>query len=206
MARTPKVPDRGDVDGNGEGDAGLFKRALADTVPLKKKPKERANAAAPAQTPAEPSRRNPVEDRAKARLAQVAKLPKGAGARPANTAAPVRPLELGDTAGVDRRTADRFKRGRMEIDGRLDLHGLYQEEAHTALVGFIQRSAREGKRCVVVITGKGRVSEGGGVLRREVPRWLNQPELRSLVLSIARAQVGHGGDGAIYVLLKRQRG
>lgn len=112
-------------------------------------------------------------------------------------------LKAGNTAGIDRRTADRFQRGRMDIQGRLDLHGMTQEQAHGALNRFIESSAAQGRRCVLVITGKG--TRGEGVLRRAVPHWLGDARLRPLILSYNNAQPQHGGSGAIYVLLRRRR-
>ncbi|WP_337996403.1 Smr/MutS family protein [Oleispirillum naphthae] len=115
-------------------------------------------------------------------------------------------LTHGSTAGVDKRTAERFKKGDMEIEARIDLHGLTREAAHIALTRFIQGSAAARRRMVLVITGKGRQSgEGEGILRAEVPRWLNEPALRPLVLSFSYAQPRHGGEGALYVFLKRER-
>jgi DNA-nicking Smr family endonuclease len=99
----------------------------------------------------------------------------------------------------------------MAIDGRLDLHGLTQAEAHDRLSGFVKAAQARGKRVLLVITGKGykapNSQHGGesGVLRRAVPRWLNAPDLRPLVLAIHAAQPRHGGEGALYVLLKRNR-
>ena len=107
--------------------------------------------------------------------------------------------------GLDKRSARRLKRGLRAIEARLDLHGLRQEEAHRALTSFIAGSYEAGKRCVLVITGKGRVSEGGGVLRTNVPRWLNQAPNRMRILSFTHATPADGGTGALYVLLKRQR-
>ncbi len=114
-------------------------------------------------------------------------------------------ISQGNAPGLDKRSAQRLKRGRMEIEARLDLHGLRQEEAHRELKSFISRSHIAGKRCVLVITGKGQVSEGGGVLRTNVPRWLNEAPNRTKVLSFSYATRADGGTGALYVLLKRQR-
>ncbi len=111
----------------------------------------------------------------------------------------------GDAPGLDKRSAQRLKRGQMEIEARLDLHGLRQEEAHRALTSFIAETYSAGKRCILVITGKGQISEGGGVLRTNVPRWLNQAPNRARVLSFTHATPTDGGTGALYVLLKRQR-
>lgn len=112
-------------------------------------------------------------------------------------------LAHGHSPGVDHRTAQRFKRGRMDIDGRIDLHGMGQEAAHIALIRFISGSASAGLRCVLVITGQG--ERGQGVLKKMVPRWLNDETLRPMVLSFSQAQVEHGGYGALYVLLRRNR-
>ncbi len=113
------------------------------------------------------------------------------------------PLTLGLAAGVDRRTDTRLRRGQVAVDGRIDLHGMTQETAHRALAAFLHRCSAEGKRCILVITGKGNVSEGGGVLRRAVPQWLAEAPLRRLVVTLHQAHPRHGGDGALYVLLRR---
>ena len=76
----------------------------------------------------------------------------------------------GDIDGLDRRTGQRFKRGQLPVEARLDLHGLTQVEAHRALDGFLSRQYTAGKRCVIVVTGKGVGKDGGGVLRVAVPR------------------------------------
>lgn len=112
-------------------------------------------------------------------------------------------LSHGLTPGLDRRTADRMKKGEMEIDGALDLHGLSQDLAHTQLSAFIVRSHEIGRRCLLVITGKGR--DGAGILRAQVPRWLNQSPLRERILGFSHARPQHGGQGALYVLIRRRR-
>lgn len=114
-------------------------------------------------------------------------------------------LSHGTTAGIDKRTAERFKKGEMEVQGRLDLHGMTREAAHGALRRFLADCAARQRRFVIVVTGKGLRSEGNGILRSEVPRWLNEPELRTLILSFTYAQPRDGGQGALYVLLKRDR-
>ena len=106
-------------------------------------------------------------------------------------------------AGIDRANAERLKRGKHNIDARLDLHGMTQGEAHRVLASFIRGARAEGKRCVLVITGRGRM--GGGVLREAVPRWLDEPEFRPHLLAIATAQPQDGGAGALYVMLRRTR-
>ena len=87
----------------------------------------------------------------------------------------------------------------------MDLHGMTQDQAHRALNAFIDASSHAGRRCVLVITGKGSMKDGGGVIRRELPSWLNAPGNRARVLGFAGAQPTDGGGGAFYVLLKRRR-
>ncbi|MGE0725824.1 MAG: Smr/MutS family protein, partial [Alphaproteobacteria bacterium] len=92
------------------------------------------------------------------------------------------------------------------VEARLDLHGMTQAEAHAALDAFLDGSARRGRRSVLVVTGRGgRGSEGPGVLRRMVPRWLNEPANRERLLAFAEAQPKDGGAGALYLLLRRRR-
>jgi DNA-nicking Smr family endonuclease len=132
-------------------------------------------------------------------------------AKPAPPPAPARvvarpaPLALGATADMDKRTAQRFTRGEMNIDGRIDLHGLTLDQAHGALTSFIRGASARGARCVVVVTGKGK-DQSVGKIRREVPLWLNQASMRPMILAISQARPRQGGTGALYVLLKRKRG
>lgn len=112
-------------------------------------------------------------------------------------------------AGIDRRTADRLRRGKLPIEGVLDLHGLRQDEAQIQLTDFLTRAHRSGRRCVLVITGKGQrgdsAHEGGGILRRMLPMWLARAPLADKILLHSPAQPKDGGSGAFYILLRRQR-
>ncbi len=110
-------------------------------------------------------------------------------------------------APLGRRERAQLSRGRKEIDARIDLHGMTQTRAHRALFGFLQRAQGAGFTFVLVITGKGKVGAESerGVLRRQVPQWLNLPEFRSLVVGYEEAHVGHGGEGALYVRVRRSR-
>ncbi|MBV8737118.1 MAG: Smr/MutS family protein [Alphaproteobacteria bacterium] len=112
---------------------------------------------------------------------------------------------IGHFSGIDRANAERLKRGLRPIEAELDLHGLTQAEAHRRLVEFVEACYRDGRRCVLVITGRGLGPDGPGVLKRAVPRWLGEAGLRRRVLAIATAQPRHGGAGALYLLLRRQR-
>ena len=120
---------------------------------------------------------------------------------------PQRPHALahGIAVGIDKRQAERFKRGKTPIEGRIDLHGRTQQEAHDDLHHFLARAHASGKRMVLVITGKGITGAKSGVLRENVPRWLNEPTLRRHVLAFDYAEPQHGGQGALYVLLKRKK-
>lgn len=114
-------------------------------------------------------------------------------------------LTHGSRADIDRRKAERLSRGKLPIEATLDLHGLRQAEAHRRLEQFLAESQAAGKRCVLIVTGKGLHKEEGGVLRANVPRWLNEAPNRARVLSFDYAQQKHGGTGALYVLLRRRR-
>ncbi len=129
-------------------------------------------------------------------------------------------------ADFDRKAVRRIRSGRIEIEARIDLHGMRQDEAHSTLRSFLLGCQVRGIRWVLVITGKGRPSRPGdghesdsgrgrtdppwwgderGVLKRNVPRWLTEPELRSIVVSYTTASIGHGGEGALYVHLRGRR-
>ena len=136
----------------------------------------------------------------------------------AKTAAPPRPVPLDKTPRVlkpdvprlvslGRRERSRLSRGRNDIDARLDLHGMTQTRAHHALFGFLQRAHHDGLTFVLVITGKGKMGAESerGVLRRQVPQWLSLPEFRALVVGFEEAHIGHGGEGALYVRIRRSR-
>lgn len=113
---------------------------------------------------------------------------------------------------MDSKSFGRLKRGKLNPEARIDLHGMKQAEAHPALIGFILRSQAEGKRLVLVITGKGRARDEApplparqGVLRHNVPQWLRMAPVGHHVLQIAPAHIRHGGEGAFYVYLRRSR-
>jgi DNA-nicking Smr family endonuclease len=101
----------------------------------------------------------------------------------------------------------RVARGKEALDGRLDLHGLTQSEAHATLLRFLRAASTRGARLVLVITGKGaRAGDSErGVLRRQVPHWLGLPEFRALVVGFEDAHIAHGGEGALYVRVRRSK-
>lgn len=111
---------------------------------------------------------------------------------------------------MDKKAFGRLKRGKMVPEAKIDLHGMTQERAHPALIGFILRAHSDGKRLVLVVTGKGKskpddgpIPVRRGVLKHNVPQWLAMAPLRPLVLQVAEAHISHGGSGAYYVYLRR---
>ncbi len=106
---------------------------------------------------------------------------------------------------IEQPVVRKLARGRLPIDGRIDLHGLTQSEAHNLLWGFLARAHERGLRHVLVITGKGTSRGGAGVLKRHVPEWLTKPEFRFLISGYEDAARGHGGEGALYIRLRRIR-
>jgi DNA-nicking Smr family endonuclease len=102
---------------------------------------------------------------------------------------------------IEPNRARRIVIGREPIGARLDLHGLDQDRARDALEAFVVQAQRQGCRAVLVITGQGR--QGSGVLRRRAPDWLAGPRLRGIVAGVSVADRRHGGEGALYVALKR---
>jgi DNA-nicking Smr family endonuclease len=173
----------------------LWESVAKQTKPLRKKPRVS----------------RPHADSPDAEIAPAAKP--AASPRPLSSAKVSRAPKLDlppaapPLAPIGRRERSQLSRGRKEIDARLDLHGMTQTRAHRALSGFLQRAHSEGLTFVLVITGKGRMGAESerGVLRRQVPQWLSLPEFRSLVVGFEEAHIGHGGEGALYVRIRRSR-
>lgn len=105
--------------------------------------------------------------------------------------------------GFDRTTRQKLAKGRLPIEGRVDLHGLTQAEAYLLLQSFLHQAYAEGLRHVLVITGKGSSLGSDGILKRAVPDWLATPPFRAFVAGYDAAARGHGGSGALYVRLRR---
>ncbi len=155
---------------------------------------------APVRSPPPPAAapRPPLRPTAEA-LAALAHA--GVGAHPAPRPPP-RP-HVPDPGPIEPNRKRRIARAREPIGGRLDLHGHDQDRARAALHAFVLRAQADGARAVLVITGKGR---GGdiGVLRQRVPEWLAEPPARAAVAGVSPAEARHGGEGALYVALKRR--
>jgi DNA-nicking Smr family endonuclease len=115
-------------------------------------------------------------------------------------------------SGINGATQDRLRKGQVEPDAHIDLHGMTQAVAHRTLISWMSAAHRRGHRLVVVVTGKGNpkndenaswMSSPHGVLKQMVPRWLNEPELAALIADVRPAHVKHGGGGALYVYLRK---
>ena len=113
---------------------------------------------------------------------------------------------------MDQKSFGKLKRGKLRPEGKIDLHGMTLDRAHPILTSFVMNAHAQGKRLILVVTGKGKIrDEGGpipvrhGVLRHQVPQWLQMQPMKSVVLQIAQAHVSHGGGGAYYVYLRRHR-
>ncbi len=179
-----------------QDDLALWRHVTREAEPLaKREPPKRA----PTRTAPAPEAKPEAAPKAKpARPEVVVKR------APSKLGVPA--LDHGRVAGVDKRSAQRLTRGQLPVEARLDLHGHTQGEAHAALGRFLAEAQARGLRCVLVITGKGTTKEAGGVLRNQVPRWLNEPANRARILAFDYAQPKHGGLGALYVLMRRKRG
>jgi DNA-nicking Smr family endonuclease len=171
-------------------------RALWESVARQIKPLRKRHSAAKAHAAAE------AETKAAAKPVVPAKpVP----VKPAPAPRPQTPPPL---APIGRRERAQLSRGKKEIDARLDLHGMTQTRAHRVLLSFLQRAHVDGLAFVLVITGKGKTGGADserGVLRRQVPQWLSLPEFRTLVVGFEEAHIGHGGEGALYVRVRRAR-
>jgi DNA-nicking Smr family endonuclease len=198
MKRPPSIPESPAPPrrkrGLSEEERVLWESIAKQTKPLRKKPRaakpQAVSVDADASVAAKPA-------------APARPLPPVKTSRPPTPPTPVVP----PLAPLGRRERSQLSRGRKEIDARLDLHGMTQTRAHLALSRFLQRAHSDGLTFVLVITGKGRMGAESerGVLRRQVPQWLNLPEFRALVVGFEEAHIGHGGEGALYVRIRRSK-
>ena len=186
-----------------ESDLELFNRVVADVKPLKFQDKSVINEKNSITKMYKLKKTNTISREIKL-INQVTRISNA-------------PIAIGDHSpgrapGIDRKTSLKLKKGTVEIDYKLDLHGLTQVEAKQALEEAILGAWKNKLRLILVITGKGlrqsksnELSDNGatGVLRRIVPRWLKEAPLSNFVLAFSSAQQTHGGSGALYVLLRR---
>ena len=180
-------------------DVALWARVVETASPLKRRSKLAGSAkAVPAQPkpPKPPPKQKPVP-------------------RPIFKPTPQpKPHVVPATGPLDRQTSRHLEKGRIEVEAKLDLHGLRQRDAHTQLRRFLKTAQARGAKHVLVITGKGAAQDASrsffqeeerGVLRNAVPRWLAEPDFAPLVVSFSPAPRRLGGDGALYVRLRKLR-
>jgi DNA-nicking Smr family endonuclease len=196
MKRPPTIPMELSAPprrkrGLSEEERALWESVAKQTRPLRKRPRtlKPQDLAPAAEAP-------PAKLAASSKPLASAKIPR--------TPKPDLPPPL---APLGRRERSQLSRGRKAIEARLDLHGMTQTRAHRALSGFLQRAHSDGLTFVLVITGKGKIGAESerGVLRRQVPQWLGLPEFRVLVAGFEEAHIGHGGEGALYVRIRRSK-
>lgn len=170
--------------GLSEADRALWRAYAAEIIPLP----GRALPPEPAAPPAPP--------------APVAKVPVAAAPTPARRWAPPDIAVNIPPSGLDDRRWRDLRRGRIAPERTIDLHGRRAQDAHAAVHAFLADAYADGLRCVAVITGRGSTTEGG-VLRRELPHWLNAPDLRRIILGAAHPH--RANTGSVHVLLRRRR-
>lgn len=133
-------------------------------------------------------------------------------APPHNFAPTVSERLASDPISMDAKAFTKLKRGKLLPERRIDLHGMTIAQAHPVLIRFILDAHSDGTRLALVITGKGKDRDDNGpiptrrgILKQQVPHWLSLPPLRSVVLQVTEAHLRHGGTGAYYVYLRRQK-
>lgn len=171
-----------------EEDRVLWSRVARTATPLKGKthPQEGADVSRTSGAPDQPQPKEPQRE-----MPPTGQAPEHVGTR--------QPTRL------DAPTQGKLARGRIELGGRVDLHGLTQSEAHALLLSVLRRAREEDRRYILVITGKGSTTSGDGILRRAVPQWLSTPPFGELVSGYNAASRQHGGAGALYVRVRRRR-
>jgi DNA-nicking Smr family endonuclease len=191
MKRPPVLPDLS-APSRGRRHLSEEEHTLWESVARQVKPlRTKRRVGKPAAAVPEPAGTKPV--------VSPKRVPPVSAPKPGKPAVP--PL-----APLGRRERARLSKGRNQIDARLDLHGMTQTRAHRTLLGFLQRAHHDGLTFVLVITGKGAAGDTErGVLRRQVPQWLSLPEFRTLVVGFEEAHIGHGGEGALYVRIRRAK-
>ena len=190
QAAPPACAQPGDGEKELKSEEELFLHALCDVEPLTKKGRDVAGAPHPRETapPAPPSFARLLEEHIEFDMEYT------------------REFMTGHVRGLDAKIFRKLKNGEFSVQSHLDLHGMNTEQARIAVMDFLRRSYLEGKRCVLLIPGRGRNSPlGQGVLRQELTDWLTQAPLKRVVLAFTTALPKHGGSGAVYLLLRQMR-
>jgi DNA-nicking Smr family endonuclease len=186
--------------GRDDEDEALWARVVETAAPLRRRTKAAGSAKAvlPPPKPAKPAAKQ-----------KASRQPPGFKPEP-----PSKPRPVPQTGPLDRQTSRDLEKGRLEVEAKLDLHGMRQRDAHGQLRRFLKTAQARGLKHVLVITGKGAdpetrrsfyEEEERGVLRNAVPRWLAEPDFAPLVVSYSPAPRRLGGDGALYVRLRKLR-
>lgn len=193
----------------------LWTQVTASVRPLKKKPEHHRQIKPSAQL-----KTSAVEAKSSGPAARPVQASPAPHAHKTVRAPLETPRKVPELTGLDRRSAQKLARGQAQIDARIDLHGMTQESARRELKSFLIRAQTKGLRLVLVITGKGRspysshtlhgyhqidVPEREGVLRRTLPRWLDETEFRTHISGYQPAHPKHGGGGAFYVRLRKAK-
>jgi DNA-nicking Smr family endonuclease len=197
------------LDPGGDEDHALWRHAAQTVEPLRHGKGRFHPASDAVKSGAQRAKPAPTPDKSSKHRTAVALPEPVTAARKTTTTPP-------ELANFDRTSARKIRGGRLEIEARVDLHGMRQHEAHAALRRFLLSCQRRGFRYVLIITGKGKAlgsvashigeaDRDRGVLKRNVPRWLEEPDMRALVVSYTTAAIQHGGEGAIYVHLRSNR-
>lgn len=188
-------PTPGLVQADSQEDESLLRQALQGVRPL--------NDSGPARLPVQPRISHKVVSEDAEVLAELSDLVSGRS-----------PFDVTETAeytegarvGVDPRLVTRLRRGQFSVQAHIDLHGMIQAAARDALAAFVVESVHKGRRCVLVVHGRGRGSPGGQpILKRASVQWLSRGSLSGYILAFTTARLADGGAGALYVLLRRER-
>ena len=187
----------------------LWERIAQTATPLDPSAK---NLSSDAERPQKLPKPKPRETMSAAKLSGFAIGSKASTALPKHKLAPTIIEQVkSQPVAMDKKAFKKLQRGQSRPEARLDLHGMTADRARDALATFILSAHASGKRLVLVITGKGKLSEDAGpiptrvgVLRHQVPQWLSQPPLAPLILQTSHAHQRHGGSGALYVYLRRK--
>lgn len=180
--------------GGDSEDAGLWQQVTSGVKPLKGKKAKRVVKTAPRLSPKALREHIDRHDHLVTRPVPPPVPPKKAAS-----------LAVTPAQGFDKKTETKLRKGNLPVEGRLDLHDLTQAEVFPTLIRFIERAYAADKRTLLIITGKGRVGEGGGVLRRALPHWLEDSRVTGMVLSAVPAALKDGGTGAFYVRLRKRK-
>ncbi|SFS19810.1 Smr/MutS family protein [Yoonia litorea] len=185
----------------------LWDRVAARTTPLREGSSEKSEPTAPPQRAKARRGDDPSGPMPDFRVGQKVRH-----ARDHDLLKPISDRLSKAPVNMDAKSFGKMKRGKLKPEARIDLHGMTMSEAHPELTAFILGSQALGRRLVLVITGKGKERDDGGpiptrqgVLRHQVPQWLALPPLAQAILQVTPAHLRHGGHGAYYVYLRRNR-